>query len=138
MHTSWSRAFAAIAFGVGAVAFGSTGCARPAAATSSVGGGMSTALTGVSVEVVNHNFLDVDVFAVEPGGRALRLGTVTGNSSGTFTLAPHAIATGAVRLVAAPIGSPGAAGSGPLLVSGGQTITFTIEQSLAQSSATVH
>jgi hypothetical protein len=106
------------------------GCASAA----NVATGGSAAAT---LRVENHNFNDVDVFAVPPGGTPQRLGMVTGASSGTFVLPRTLIATLPLRIIAAPIGGFGAAGSGPLTVYGGQTVLFTVEADLHLSSAVV-
>jgi hypothetical protein len=47
------------------------------------------------------------------------------------------VPTGTVAFVANPIGGTGTARTGPLSVSGGQTITFLSQPELAQSTATV-
>lgn len=93
--------------------------------------------TDATLRVDNHNFNDVDVFAVPPGGVAQRLGMATGLSSGTFVLPRTLIAALPVRIIAVPIGGFGAAGSGPLTVYGGQTVVFTVEADLHLSSAVV-
>jgi hypothetical protein len=87
--------------------------------------------------VDNQNFYDVDVYAVS-SGLPTRIGTVTGgNSTARFALSPTIINSSDFRLVATPIGGNGRASSGPLLVSPGRTIRFTIAPSLAQSHAEV-
>lgn len=91
----------------------------------------------VTVEVKNDNFADVNIYAILEGGVARRLGTVTGNTAGKFSLRASEIPTGTVRLLADAIGGAGRASSGQLLVNGGATIVFTIAPVLAQSSATV-
>jgi hypothetical protein len=106
------------------------GCAS--AGNVSAGQGAAAAL-----RVENHNFNDVDVFAVPPGGVPQRLGIVTGASSGTFVLPRTLIATLPVRIIAVPIGGFGAAGSGPLTIYAGQTVVFTVEADLHLSSAVV-
>jgi len=87
--------------------------------------------------VENQNFYDVDIYALS-SGLPTRIGTVTGNSgTARFALSPTIIGASDFRLVATPIGGNGRASSGPLLVSGGRTIKFTITPSLAQSHAEV-
>ena len=107
----------------------SAGCARASM--------MPENQADATLRVENHNFNDVDIFAVHPGGTPQRVGQVTGLSSGTITLPRALIASVPIRFVAVPIGGFGAAGSGSLTVYGGQTITFTIESDLAMSSAVV-
>ena len=93
--------------------------------------------SGVMIVVRNQNFSDMDVYAIA-SGLPSRLGTVTGNSSQTFKVNESFVAgTGDFRLVATPIGGNGRASSGPLQVSGGRTVYFTIGSSLAQSNASV-
>jgi hypothetical protein len=88
--------------------------------------------------VKNNNFLDMDIFVAPDGGRPLiRLGTATGNSTASFKVDRMYFPTGTVAFVANPIGGTGTARTGPLSVSGGQTITFLIQPELAQSTATV-
>ena len=87
--------------------------------------------------VENQNFYDVDIYALSTG-LSTRIGTVTGtNGTARFALSPTIIGASDFRLIAAPIGGNGRASSGPLLVSGGRTIKFTITPSLAQSHAEV-
>ena len=103
--------------------------------------GMGTALApvagGVTVVVQNQNFADVDVFVVRDGAVVTRLGMVNGESTARFPIDPSLFPTGSLSLVARPIGGSGVARSGPVLVNGGQTVTFTIQPELAASMATV-
>jgi hypothetical protein len=89
------------------------------------------------VKVVNNNYSDIDVFAEGTGGARLRLGTVTGQSSATFTLPPNYVAFGNIRLAGVPIGGFGSARSGRLQIAAGETVVFTVQPDLALSSATV-
>jgi len=91
---------------------------------------------GATLEVVNQNFSDMDVYAVA-GGLATRVGTVTGNSTSKFALHSSMISADGLRVVASPIGGNGRASSGNLSVSPGQTIRFTIGVSLRLSHAEV-
>jgi len=91
----------------------------------------------IPVHVKNENFLDMNV-AVVSGGASRRLGTVSGNSTGTFTI-PWSAANGqGIYLTAIPIGGSGAARSATLNVSPGQVIEFKIGSVLRQSVAIVH
>ena len=90
----------------------------------------------VGVLVQNQNFSDMDLYVVSEG-LATRIGDVTGNSSARFTLDPSFFPTSELRLIATPVGGNGRASSGPLNVTSGQTITFTIAPVLRQSSATI-
>jgi len=91
----------------------------------------------VGLVVRNDNFYDVDVYAIADL-LATRIGQVNGNSTQRFELSPSIAAAGDLRIVATPIGGNGSASSGPLFVSRGQTIFFTVASQLRQSSATVH
>ncbi len=91
----------------------------------------------VRLVVQNNNFADVDVYVVRDGDATTRLGTVTGESNATFVVEPSLFPTGTLALVAQPIGGFGAARSGPVSVSPGQTVTFTIQPDLRTSMATV-
>lgn len=101
-------------------------------------GGDVALSNSIAIQVKNQNFADVDVYAILEGGVAQRLGTVTGNTVGNFSLSASQVPTGTVRLFADAIGGAGAASSGQLLVNAGNTITFTIAPAIAQSSASVH
>ena len=89
---------------------------------------------GATVEVENHNFADMNVYAISQNGFPRRLGMAGGLGSTTFTLPYTTFASGSVSIVAVPIGGFGAAGSGSISVQNGQTIQFTIEQNLNMSS----
>jgi hypothetical protein len=91
---------------------------------------------GATLVVRNDNFADVDVYVVS-AGLPTRVGTVTGNSTARFALSPSIIGPGDLRVIATPIGGNGRAYSGPLIVSPGQTIEFTIGPVLRQSNAIV-
>ena len=108
-----------------------SGCARNRAAAEV----SPNAVT--SVEVVNHNFSDMDIFATRPGANRIRLGMVTGESAATFKLPPGYAAWGTVNIIGVPIGGFGVARSGNLSINPGETIVFTVEQHLAASMATV-
>lgn len=90
----------------------------------------------VGLTVRNNNFADVDLWAVADG-LATRIGTVNGNSSAQFDLSPSLYGASDLRIVGTPIGGNGRASSGPLIVSRGQTIMFTIAPTLRTSFATV-
>jgi hypothetical protein len=91
---------------------------------------------GATLVVRNDNYSDVDVYVVS-SGLPSRVGTVTGNSTARFSLNPSLVTAPDFRVVATPIGGNGRASSGPLLVSPGQTVYFTIGPVLSQSFATV-
>ncbi len=87
---------------------------------------------GITVDVENQNFYDMDVYVVADG-LATRLGTVTGNRDESFVLDPSVVAQD-LRLVATPIGGNGRASSGVLVVAPGQSITFKIAPQLRNST----
>ena len=103
-------------------------------------GGFSNAPAGtqgaVGLVVQNQNFYDMDVYIVSEG-LATRVGDVTGNSTGHFTLDPSFFPSNELRVIATPIGGNGRASSGVLNVAPGQTISFTIAPLLRQSSAII-
>lgn len=89
---------------------------------------------GATLDVTNHNFADMNVYAISENGSPRRLGMAGGLGSTTFTLPYETFSSGPVSIVAVPIGGLGAAGSGAISVQSGQTIQFTIEQNLNMSS----
>ena len=130
--TCWSAIIlSALTLAVGA-------CARNAALyENSANGDVSPMADSVAVTVTNNNFDDMRVYAVTDGGMPIRLGIVTALSSGTFTARRAMFPSGTLRLVASPLAGSGVARSGPLQVSGGQSVSFTIESNLAASFGTV-
>lgn len=110
------------------------GCFRHRASTSA--DGAPQLRSPATLVVKNNNFSDMVVYAVRSGD-PIRLGMVTATSSGTFPLEPGLISSGSVHIFATPIGGNGRADSGSVLLSGGQTMTFTIQQNLAASSVLV-
>jgi hypothetical protein len=117
-------------FSVGAMISTASACAR----SNELGGDIAPE-NGIGVTVKNNNFLDMDVYAISDGFPT-RLGTVTGNSSGSYVLDPS-FGTRDLRIVATPIGGNGRASTGTVLAGAGQTIVFTIGSTLASSSVTV-
>ena len=107
-----------------------TACSRPNEA-----GGELAPANSIGLVVKNQNFYDMDVYAVSQG-LATRVGTVTGNSSRTFTLHPS-LASQDLRIVATPIGGNGRASSGNVQAGAGQTIEFTIGSMLAHSTVII-
>jgi hypothetical protein len=90
-----------------------------------------------TVRVANHNWLDVNVYAVQ-GGTRVRLGSVTSMSSGTFQLpARFLLQSAAVRLLVDPIGSTEGHMTEGVMVQGGQQISFSVQNALQFSSVSV-
>ncbi len=90
------------------------------------------------VHVDNHNWQDVDGFAVREGTR-IRLGMVTSMSAGDFRL-PEAFLVGSpnVQLRIDPIGSNSGYLTQSILVSPGQTVDLRIENNLNLTSYSVY
>ena len=79
-----------------------------------------------TVKVENRGFLDRDIFVVRSGQR-IRLGTVTGGQTATFTI-PASIVSGvtAIRFIADPIGAPRQPVTEEITVSPGDRVVLTI------------
>jgi hypothetical protein len=99
-------------------------------------GQVAPATAGVTVEVRNQNFADMDVYVVSEG-LATRLGTATGHSTTTFGLDGSFFPSSDLRIVATPIGGNGRASSGIVQISPGQTLEFTIAPLLRASSVLI-
>lgn len=113
-------------------------CARNAKLyDKSANGDVSPRIDSVAVTVTNNNFDDMRVDAIADGGVPIRLGIVTALSSDTFTARRSMFPSGTLRLVASPIAGRGVARSGPLQVTGGESVNFTIQPNLAASFGTV-
>lgn len=107
------------------------GCAR--GATVSEGGDVDLPSNDVAALTVDNQYKnDVDVYAVYDG-TSTRLGNVVAHDKGTFPLSPSRYVTGDLQIVARPIGGGGLARSGPVMVSRGSEIAFTIAPVLGQS-----
>jgi hypothetical protein len=113
----------------------SAGCTSSMERTGSAAGEVA-ANDAVSVMVINNNYSDVNVYAVR-GGERIRLGTVTGNNSATLTMDRSIYGVNDVSLIAIPIGGFGAARSGRLSLSAGDSVEFRIMPVLDQSSVSV-
>lgn len=90
----------------------------------------------ITLVLSNQNFADMTIYSVEVGRRA-RVGMVGGNSSATLNVSSSFFPGGRLNLVAVPIGGSGRAGTGPLMVNGGETVYFTITPQLSTSYASV-
>ncbi|HEY2163791.1 MAG TPA: hypothetical protein VGH04_07375 [Gemmatimonadaceae bacterium] len=91
----------------------------------------------IHVHVRNENFLDVNVFMIV-NGASRRLGTVTGNGSGDFTVDWGITIGQSIALRAVPIGGSGSANTGQLSIGLGEMIEFTVAPVLRQSTVSVH
>jgi hypothetical protein len=91
----------------------------------------------IHIHVRNENFLDMNVFVIV-NGVSRRLGTVTGNGSGDFTVDWGITIGQSIAIQAVPIGGRGSANSGQLSIGLGQMIDFTVAPVLRQSTVSVH
>lgn len=91
----------------------------------------------IAVHVRNENFLDVNVYAVISGVNR-RLGTVSGNGSGDFSIDWGITVGQTISLRAIPIGGRGSASTGSLSIGLGQMIDFVVAPVLSQSTVSVH
>ncbi len=90
----------------------------------------------IRVHVRNENFLDMNISVVS-SGIARRLGQVTGNGVGDFTIA-YSVANGqSIAVRATPIGGSGSYTSPNLSVGGGQMVEVRLAASLRQSTTVV-
>lgn len=88
----------------------------------------------VTVNVENHNWSDIVVYAVR-GGRRYRLGTVTSMQSAEFMVPPGLLGGSAdLRLMLDPIGSRHAFVTEQILVTPGDRVLFSVENYLPLSS----
>lgn len=88
----------------------------------------------VQVEVTNHNWMDMNVYALR-GGTRIRLGTVTTGTTQRFKLPSVLnVHVGDLRLMADPIGSGQQFHSDPILVEPGTRLRWSLENQLALSS----
>jgi hypothetical protein len=104
--------------------------------TGQAGGEIAPTTRAATVRVVNDNFHDVDVYVVRDGS-STRIGSVIGNSSGTFRLDRSLFPTNDVSLAAVPVGGFGRASSGRVTIYPGDEIEFRITPVIDQSHAVV-
>ena len=90
----------------------------------------------IPLQVRNENYLDMNISVVSHGV-ARRVGTVSGNSNGAFSIDPSTVVGTDITILATPIGGSGRASSGSLSVAEGQHIEFRIGSVLRQSAAVV-
>jgi hypothetical protein len=92
----------------------------------------------VTLQVTNHNFLDVTVFVLHDGVRQ-RIGLVTGSSTQSFTLPGRMVAVShELALLGDVVGSPAVVRTETLIVQPGQRIEWTLESDLRRSSVGVY
>ena len=90
----------------------------------------------ITVEVTNHNLLDVNVFAVG-GSQTARLGTVTTNATQTFEVPGGLYLAGGLRLLVDPVGSVQGILTDEVQVLPGDTVSLTVMPMLSASSTSV-
>lgn len=90
----------------------------------------------VSVEVTNHNVLDVNVFAVG-GSQTTRLGTVSTNATRTFEISRGLYVASGLRLLVDPVGSLEGTLTDEVQVFPGDTVTLTVMPILSASTTSV-
>ena len=94
----------------------------------------SGALADARVDVTNHNWLDMVIYATR-GSMRVRLGTVTSMGREMLTIPKNGLAsTSGVQLIAAPIGSSADYATYPVDVWPGDTVEFRIENNLGASN----
>jgi len=92
----------------------------------------------VTLQVTNHNFLDVTVFVLYDGQR-MRMGLATGSSTQSFTIPGRLVAQSHdIMLLGDPIGSSERVRTQLFTVHPGQRIEWTLETDLRQSSVGVY
>ena len=90
----------------------------------------------VYVDVTNHNPSDMNIYLVHAGMR-IRLGTVTTEMTGHFKLKAHEFGDGSFQLLASPLGGSRGFLSEMVYPQSGQTVTWTLEVVLIQSTLTI-
>lgn len=91
----------------------------------------------VEISVSNNNMLDMTVYATYQSMR-VRLGTVTTATTQHFTLSLHQLSgTGEFQLLADPIGSRRTLTSEAIHVFAGQSVEWTLQADLRQSSLVI-
>ncbi|MGH7460561.1 MAG: hypothetical protein ACREMA_05980 [Longimicrobiales bacterium] len=92
----------------------------------------------VTLQVVNHNWSDIIIYAVIDGTRT-RLGDVSASRSATIKLPTTLLASsGMLQLMLDPLGSRTTFRTGHIMVNGGQQVRLLIENELRLTSWTVY
>jgi len=101
-------------------------------------GSMSEPPLDVTLQVTNHNFLDVTVFVLHEGQR-IRMGLAIGSSTQSFTIPGRLVAQShEIALLGQAIGSIARVRTELLTVHPGQRIEWTLETDLRRSSVGVY
>ena len=93
-------------------------------------------LAPIRIEVQNNHALPIEIF-VDGAGIHHRLGTVHPGMSATFQLPPAMIGNGSVEFLAVSSANRQPNRTGPILLSPGAVVDYTIGQVLFNSTATV-
>lgn len=110
------------------------GCAHASSTRGDVGLEETAVEDGrTRIRVTNNNWSDMTIYLVRSGSQQ-RLGTVTSQTTHTFTIAAHLLTSSRVHLMADPIGSSKLVRSAPLLLAAGQTAEWQLENSHGLSS----
>jgi len=127
------RYVAALGFAIAAL----TGCAGhktpPTEEVTAFSGGET-----VTLDVNNHNWLDVVIYVVHSGQRT-RVATVVATGSASVVVPNHALRNsgGQIRLLVHAIGNPKTFMSETIVARPGMTIDWTLESDLKRSSLAV-
>ena len=91
----------------------------------------------MKVRVVNHSWLDVNVYVVQ-GTRRDRVGTATATTTTEFQVALRRLSSGGeYRLLGDPVGSRTSVRSEPLYAKDGDVVIWTLEDDLSRSTVEV-
>ncbi len=114
-----------------------TGCVTHRSAPRTAATSASAADDSPVLEIENHNWSDIVVFALHDG-RSARLAQVTAGRSLSVPLLPqHVSAMGTLRLAVHPIGGSSDYTSETLSLRTGYTVRLTVESSVGRSSVAV-
>lgn len=119
-----------------ATAFIATGCASTSGspAMSSSSAPLPSMMEETTVEVHNHNWSDMVVYAVRDNSR-VRLGMVTSMNTRRFQLpTSFRVSASDLRLMANPIGSQDEYTTSPIQVNPGQRVELRLENMLSISN----
>lgn len=136
MHAEGRRpgAMRATVLALAIVAAAALGC------HSSVGSRAGDAGVGdgdVTLNVVNHSWLDINVYVVQ-GTRRDRIGTATATSTTRFHLSLRRLTSGGgYSLLADPVGSRTTMRSEQLFARDGDVVTWTLEDDLRRSTVDI-
>jgi len=109
-------------------------CLTAAACRASVGSAAAESGYGgaVTLRIVNHSWLDVNVF-LQQGTRRDRVGTATATATTEFHIPLRRIEGAEYRLFGDPVGSRETVRSEPLHPQDGDVVTWTLEDDLKRS-----